>query len=319
VQAAGDLLANTNISTHHAICDYEGTSYRGNFWEGRGRDYEDLAERVALSRLLPPHGQRLLDIGAGFGRLADLYEGYTQIVLLDYARSGLLEAQARLGRGGRFLYVAADIYSLPLAPATCDTVVSVRVLHHLMDVPAALRAIAKSLRPGGTYVLEYANKRNIKAIARYFLGRQRWSPFTAEPYEFAELNFDFHPRWMAQKLNLAGFQIDTGLAVSHFRHPLFKRLLPASKLAALDGLIQRPSAAWKLAPSVFLRGRTEGNGPLNTAGLFACPRCRSQQLSETAESLTCPACHAVWAISEGIYDFKTPIAEAEANTEKSSN
>ena len=38
----------------HAICDYEGTSYRARFWEGQGREYEDLAERIALKRLLPP-------------------------------------------------------------------------------------------------------------------------------------------------------------------------------------------------------------------------------------------------------------------------
>ena len=56
------------------ICNYEGTSYRANFWEGRGREYEDLAERNALRKLLPARGQRLVDIGAGFGGLVDLYE-----------------------------------------------------------------------------------------------------------------------------------------------------------------------------------------------------------------------------------------------------
>ena len=81
-----------------------------------------------------------------------------------------------------------------------------RVLHHLSDVPAALRAIAKALRPGGTYVLEYANKRNLKAIARYLSRRQSWSPFDAEPYEFTKLNFDFHPAWMARELAQAGFR-----------------------------------------------------------------------------------------------------------------
>ena len=75
------------------ICDYEGTSYRAEFWDGHGREYEDLAERSALRRLLPPRGRRLLEVGAGFGRLADLYSGYDQIILLDYARSGLREAQ----------------------------------------------------------------------------------------------------------------------------------------------------------------------------------------------------------------------------------
>ena len=291
-----------------AICNYEGTSYRAEFWDGHGREYEDLAERIALRRLLPPQGQRLVDIGAGFGRLADLYDGYEQVVLLDYATSGLREAQARLGRSGRFIYAAANIYEFPLAPGSVDTAVSVRVLHHLSDVPAALRAIAQALRPGGTYVLEYANKRNFKAVARYLSRRQSWSPFSAEPYEFTKLNFDFHPDWMARQLAQAGFRIDSGLAVSHFRQRLLKRLIPAERLARLDGLIQRPAAALKLAPSIFLRGRTNGGvaskGLLSARALFACPTCRSSGLVGDASALVCSQCGASWPILDGIYDFR---------------
>ena len=112
------------------ICDYEGSTYRTDFWEGQGRDYEDLAERLALARLLPPRGKRLLDIGAGFGRLATMYGGYEEVILLDYSRSQLEYARERLG-DERFIYVAADIYRLPLATNAVDTTVMVRVLHHL--------------------------------------------------------------------------------------------------------------------------------------------------------------------------------------------
>ena len=134
-----------------------------------------------------------MEIGAGFGRLADLYDGYRQVVLLDYAKSGLKEAQERLGRDGRFVYVAANLYHLPLAPGSMDTALTVRVLHHVADIPAALNQIAAILRPSGSFVLEFANKRNIKAIARYLLRRQDWSPFAPEPYEFVSLNYDFNP------------------------------------------------------------------------------------------------------------------------------
>lgn len=290
-----------------AICDYEGTSYRARFWEGQGREYEDLVERIALRKLLPPGGRRLLEIGAGFGRLADLYDGYDQVILLDYARSGLREAQARLGPSGRFIYVTADLYRLPVAPGICDTVVTVRVLHHLEDVPAALREIAEVLRPGGTYVLEYANKRHLKAIVRYLLRRQTWSPFAPEPYEFVRLNFDFQPAWMAQELKRAGFLVDAGRAVSHFRYPLFKRLVPPRKLAAADRLFQVPGAAWKLSPSVFLRAHTTGTGGAPVGGLFRCPSCRSLELKASTDALICAECNAAWSMSDGIYDFKNPV------------
>ncbi len=301
-----------NGESDRAVCDYEGTSYRARFWDGQGREYEDLAERIALRRLLPPRGRRLVEIGAGFGRLADLYDHYDQVVLLDYAKSGLREAQARLGRSDRILYVAADLYSLPFASGVFDTAVTVRVLHHVEDVPAALHEIAGVLRPGGAYVLEYANKRNAKAVLRYLSRRQRWSPFAPEPYEFAHLNFDFHPSWMTRQLTQAGFVTEAELAVSHFRHPLFKRLLSPARLAALDGLLQARGSGLKASPSLFLLARTPGAGSITEGALFRCPACRRGGLVGGEEGLNCTACGATWAVTDGIYDFKTPSPAATA-------
>jgi SAM-dependent methyltransferase len=226
---------------------------------------------------------------------------------VDYAVSGLREAQERLGdSSGRFIYVAADLYRLPLAPGTCDTAVTVRVLHHLEDVPAALRGIAAVLRPGGTYVLEYANKRNLKAVARYLLRQQSWSPFTPEPYEFVRLNFDFHPDWMVQELRRAGFGVDAGKAVSHFRYPFIKRVIPTRTLAAADGAIQDVGAAWKLSPSIFLRAHVVGTGSVTDDGLFCCPTCRSIDLKQDDGALICEGCGAAWSKVDGIYDFRSP-------------
>lgn len=305
-------MADQGLQRDHAICDYEGTSYRARFWAGQGRTYEDLAERIALRRLLPPRGQRLLEIGAGFGRLADLYDGYDQVILLDYAKSGLREAQARLGRGDRFLYVAADLYHLPFAPAICDCVVTVRVLHHVEDIPAAFHQIADVLRGGGVYVLEYANKRHLKAILRYLAGRQGWSPFAPEPYEFVTLNFDFHPGWMSRRIQEAGLAIEAELGVSHFRHPLFKRLAPPGWLARLDGALQRAGAWGKLTPSIFVRARRAAAPAAAPASIFRCPRCAAAPLTPRPSALLCEGCGAVWREDDGILDFKTPLETAAA-------
>jgi SAM-dependent methyltransferase len=291
------------------ICDYEGSSYHADFWEGQGREYEDLAERIALRKLLPPAGDRLMEIGAGFGRLVDLYDGYRQVVLLDYSKSMLRQAQGRLGREGKYIYVAADLYAMPFVNSLFDTTVTVRVLHHVQNIPAAFQEIQRVLRPGGVYVLEYANKRHLKAILRYLLGRQSWIPFDPEPYEFVELNYDFHPTWMQARLREAGFAIGQDLAVSSFRLPLLKRVISPRPLAALDGLLQGPTASLKLAPSVFVRARAEKEGSQAEArGLFRCPSCRGTDLTEGEGALTCRGCGRGWAIDDGIYDFKEPIA-----------
>jgi SAM-dependent methyltransferase len=289
----------------HRICDYEGSDYRADFWEGRGRDYEDLAERIALRRLMPPPGGRLLDIGAGFGRLSEFYAGYDEVVLLDYSGSGLRQARDRLGRDGRIRYVAASFYEMPFAADAFDTVLMVRVMHHAEDVAALLGQVARVLRGGGHYVVEFANKRHLKAIARYLLRRQAWNPFDRAPVEFAEMNLDFHPVWMEDRLEEAGFHVKQRRTVSHFRLPLLKRLAPPRILAGLDGLCQPTGNWWQLTPSVFLQcGLDKPQRGPRASSLYQCPGCGGQLLDEAPTNVTCAACGSQWPNDQGIYCFK---------------
>ena len=137
------------------VIDYEGSGYRGDFWEGQGREYEDAAERLVLARLLPPRGVRLVEMGAGYGRLADLYRGYEQVVLLDYSRTLLEEAAARWGDDPRFVFVAGNVYEMPLADGVADTLVMVRVMHHLADVGGALEQLRRVMHRHSVGVVEF--------------------------------------------------------------------------------------------------------------------------------------------------------------------
>ena len=290
------------------VCDYEDSSYRTDFWEGQGREYEDLAERIALRHLLPATGQRLLDIGAGFGRLSEFYEGYEQVVLLDFSRSLLRQAQARLGRDGRFVYVAANFYAMPFVEGSFDAAMMVRVMHHVEDVTGLLGEVARIMAGDGAYVLEFASKRHLKAILRYALRRQSWSPFDLSPYEFVEMNYDFHPDWMRERLTEAGFHVKHQRSVSHFRLPVFKRLVPARALATLDGLCQPTGALWQLTPSVFVHctiPKPVRSRPV--ASFLCCPLCRLPGLEHGDDELVCQHCSRHWPIEDGIYDFKSAL------------
>src|SRR5512133_120502 len=138
------------------VCSYEGSDYQARFWDQGGRAYEDGAEAVALRRLLPASGARLLELGAGAGRNTPRYQGFEQVVLLDYSRTQLEQAQQRLGRSERYLYVAADIYRLPFAPGAFDAATMIRTLHHMADAPRALEQVRQSLLPGAVFILEFA-------------------------------------------------------------------------------------------------------------------------------------------------------------------
>jgi len=290
------------------FCDYEGSDYRTAFWEGQSREYEDLAERIALRKLLPPAGERIIDIGGGFGRLVDLYAEYKEIVLLDYSRTQLADAHSRLGESN-VTYVAGNLYEMPFAGRAFDAAVMVRVLHHLSDVPSALRALHHILRPGGTLVLEYANKRNLKAILRYLLRQQQHNPFSREPWEFVELNFNFHPSYVERNLEAACFHVERQLSVSRLRVGLLKRSVPAGLLATIDGWLQQPASRLKLTPSIFLRARTVGQDSAPIAPqIFRCPHCGSSELVPDSTALTCSDCGLRWSKAGGIYDFREPLA-----------
>jgi ubiquinone/menaquinone biosynthesis C-methylase UbiE/uncharacterized protein YbaR (Trm112 family) len=285
------------------VCDYEGSDYQVSFWDQGGRVYEDRVEAIALGRLLPPDGNRLLEVGAGAGRNTPRYQGYRQIVLLDYSRTQLRQAQERLGRGERFIYVVADAYRLPFVPGLFDAATMIRTLHHMADAPAAIHQVRAVLRSQGVFILEFANKRNLKSIVRYWLGRQEWNPFNPEPVEFAELNFDFHPQAVRGWMHAASFQVERQLTVSHFRINMLKRHVPVNWLIALDSVAQLSGDWWQLSPSVFIRGRALGESS-PASGFFRCPECGYSPLAEQLLCLCCTGCGRRYPIEDGIYDFK---------------
>jgi len=109
----------------------------------------------------------------------------------------------------------------------------IRTLHHMAQPELALAQVRRVLEPRATFLLEYANKRNIKSILRHALGKQMWSPFTREAVEYIPLNFDFHPAAIKEWMNSAGFSIQRTLTVSHpaagggrFHPAAYRRTLP---------------------------------------------------------------------------------------------
>ena len=296
------------------VCNYEGSDYQTSFWEKGGREYEDRTEAIALERLLPPKGRLMLELGAGAGRNTPRYLGFDRIVLLDYSRTQLEQAQKRLGESDKYIYVAADVYRLPFVNGLFDGATMIRVLHHMADAPKALKQIRSVMASDGTFILEFANKLNLKAIFRYLFGRQKWSPFTLEPVEFVELNFDFHPKAVRDWLNELGFTIERTLTLSHFRVGLLKKIIPTGILVFLDSILQWTGAWWQVTPSVFMKAvgaRQEspqsGKRDLSTLEFFKCPDCGQSPLVDGKNYLECSDCGRKWEFKGGIYDFREPI------------
>src|SRR5690242_13860289 len=100
-----------------------------------------------------------LDAGCGDGRYlaaldAELPE---RIAGVDISERILETARARIPRAE---LRQANLESLPFDDGAFDLVLSSQVIEHVLDAPAAMRELARVLRPGGTLVISTDNEDN---------------------------------------------------------------------------------------------------------------------------------------------------------------
>jgi SAM-dependent methyltransferase len=262
VKPPPDPLPASGETALEPLATYEDLGYRDVFWASRA--YEDACDRVALRALLAgcvdpssraePRG-RLIEVGAGFGRLADEYGAFAEVVLVDASEVHVGAARERLSADPRIGVRLGDALALPADDRAFDAAVMVRVLHHFADPEPVLRELGRVVRPGGALILEYANKRNLKAIARHLLGRQERSPFEPGSVEYKPFHHDHAPVSVQRALRRAGFRVERIRAVSLFRTPLLTRHLPTGLLVGVEARLQAPLGEVTPGPSVFVLAR----------------------------------------------------------------
>jgi ubiquinone/menaquinone biosynthesis C-methylase UbiE len=112
-----------------------------------------LHDFVAAMRLLQPGpDDRVLDLGAGGGWCSALLRRLNRrSIAVDIAHEMLAVSRERAD-AARIPAVAGDIEKLPFADGSFDKAVCLSAIHHVPDMPAALREIARVLTPTGVVV-----------------------------------------------------------------------------------------------------------------------------------------------------------------------
>jgi ubiquinone/menaquinone biosynthesis C-methylase UbiE len=117
--------------------------------ETRGGQDRGRHQARILARFLDKN-RPALDIGVGTGVVgAGLKEVGFQVVGVDRSREMLSRALPRLGGW----VVQGNATRLPFPAAVFQQAYSVWVLHYVGDIAAALREVARVLRPGGLYLV----------------------------------------------------------------------------------------------------------------------------------------------------------------------
>lgn len=113
---------------------------------------DQLVEQALVNALSAKPLGRVLDIGTGTGRMAELFAPHAQsVVAMDKSLDMLRLARAKLQHlpPGRLELVQGDFTALPFAAFSFDTVLLHQVLHFARDPGLALMEAARVVRPEG--------------------------------------------------------------------------------------------------------------------------------------------------------------------------
>ncbi|PIS15154.1 hypothetical protein COT63_01470 [Candidatus Shapirobacteria bacterium CG09_land_8_20_14_0_10_38_17] len=249
------------MDTYYDFYDYH------YYWQNR--QYENQAEKIALQKLfkLIPQKKKknILDVGAGFGRHTLLYAPlFKKVILLEPSLKLLQEAKKNLKNLSNLTFKRGTAQKLPYPEQSVNTVLMIRVIHHLNNLSPIFQEISRVLVPNGTLILEFANKTHFKAKTKAIISGNLTFLNNLAPVdqrsrknikERSILFLNHHPKAIEKNLQENNLKIIKKLSVSNFRSPTLKKILPINCLLFLEKITQSILAPLNFGPSIFLLAR----------------------------------------------------------------
>lgn len=245
------------MSAHYDTYDYP------SYWIGR--EYEHESETLAINSFLSkiPKIRTIVDIGAGYGRLTPSYFYRANKIILTDPSASLLKIAKKKYKDEKITFLISNLEELPnkLGRNCADLIVIVRVLHHINDLDSALKIFKKISKKGSFLILEFANKRHLKAIIAQIIKGNFTFPLDIFPKDIRSKKnikkstipfFNYHPDAISEKLRRVGYSIIETRSVSNIRNSFFKSFLPKEVLIFFEKYLQRILAPISFGPSIFI-------------------------------------------------------------------
>lgn len=240
------------------------------YW--KGREYEHKSEFLAIRKLISKISEigKVIEIGAGFGRLLPSYHFRAKkVVLTDPSAKLLSKASKKYSRFKNVETVQLKLQNLDDRREfrNFDLCIMVRVLHHIEDIDEAFKIIYKLLTQKGYFILEFPNKSHLKASIRHILRGDLTFPINIFPIDIRSKKsirkgtlpfINYHPYQIIEKLKEYNFEIIEVRSVSNIRSTFLKRLFPINTLIDIEKILQVPLAKVNFGPSFFVLARKRG-------------------------------------------------------------
>lgn len=228
------------------------------YWDGR--DYEDAAERMALTRLLKSKRfKHAADIGGGYGRLCVFLKEYAdKVTLAEPSQQQLDIAKDFLKKHKDIDSVLTQADNLKFKDKSLDLITMIRVMHHLPDPSVEFDELHRVLTDDGILILEVANYAHGRNRIKHIITNK---PLPKEPVDIRsdvnkkkkdEIPFVNHnPKTVVRQLAHAGLKVEKVLSVSNLRSTTLKKLLPKAVMLGFEKPLQTALARAYFGPSVF--------------------------------------------------------------------
>lgn len=191
-----------------------------------------------VDRHLPAQG-KILDIGCGTGAVLEQLQKRSWAGGVDFSPHALQFSEER----GLANLTLGDAQALPYEADQFDLTISLDTIEHVPDDERALREIYRTLKPGGTFIM------NVPAF------RWLWGPHDVALMHFRR----YTRREVADKLAKAGFEVERVNYSVFFLFPIvvLKRL--SEKFATGEPEVKLPQVSDSLNQKLIQLMRREAN------------------------------------------------------------
>lgn len=125
--------------------------------------YGEALRDILTSRISPPSGSIVADIGTGTGYLAKKLAEYAKTVnavdsstaMLEVARQSLTKQKHK-----NINLIEGDAHDLPLSDESQDMVYANLLIHHLLEPSLAIKEMYRVIKPGGQIIITDIERHN---------------------------------------------------------------------------------------------------------------------------------------------------------------